>query len=249
MQAAELLSKPLSRGPGCHSAGREVRENMFEEIARLYHDLDQGMQPISVIFPNLPIAVHRTRDRSGTYLLMHGSLGLVWDCCCMVLTTRLVQGGMTCTCAGCALLINSAVLEQAAACRARKQVAAIFKKVIEKRRATGTKEDDVLQVRVHLCLTPHCACRRSKTVAAGARQPSNPGQAVPQVTGRCIETGPRSWGWQPPLLPAYSPIESGGILCCLLRCRGVSSLTGHLAAPAGVHRRKVQDCIWRAPPE
>ena len=38
---------------------------MFEEIARLYHDLDQGMQPISVIFPHLPIAVHRTRDRSG----------------------------------------------------------------------------------------------------------------------------------------------------------------------------------------
>ena len=51
---------------------------MFEEIARLYHDLDQGMQPISGIFPHLPIAVHRTRDRSGTALLIHGSPGLVW---------------------------------------------------------------------------------------------------------------------------------------------------------------------------
>eukprot|EP00891_Asterochloris_glomerata_P008191 jgi/Astpho2/8191/e_gw1.00120.216.1_t len=85
---AELIILTASRT----LLGREVRENMFEEIARLYHDLDQGMQPISVIFPHLPIAVHRTRDR------------------------------------------------------ARKQVAEIFKKVIETRRATGTKEDDVLQV-------------------------------------------------------------------------------------------------------
>ena len=62
-----------------------------------------------------------------------------------------------------ALLTKSAVLKQAAACRARKQVAEIFKKVIENRRATGTKEDDVLQVRVQLSLLPLCACRRSRT--------------------------------------------------------------------------------------
>ena len=148
---------------------------MFEEIARLYHDLDQGMQPISVIFPNLPIAVHRTRDRSGTDLLMHGSLVLVWGWTCRALTVRLVQGGMTCTCACSALLINTVVFKQAAACRARKQVAEIFKRVIENRRATGTKEDDVLQVRVHLCLLLLCACRRSMTVPAAAWQLSIPG--------------------------------------------------------------------------
>ena len=180
---------------------------MFEEIARLYHDLDQGMQPISVIFPKLPIAVHRTRDRSGIYLLVHGSLGLVWDSACMMLSTRLVQGGTTCTCACLAPLINSVVLKQAAACRARKQVAAIFKKVIENRRATGTKEDDVLQVRVHLRLTPLCACRRSNTVTTAAWPPSNPGQAVPQIPGRRIETAPRAAG-------------AGSLPCCLLtRCR------------------------------
>lgn len=33
------------------AAGREVRENMFKEVADLYHDLDDGMRPISILFP------------------------------------------------------------------------------------------------------------------------------------------------------------------------------------------------------
>lgn len=44
--------------------GREVRENLFGEVSHLIHDLDQGMQPISVILPYLPTAAHRTRDRA-----------------------------------------------------------------------------------------------------------------------------------------------------------------------------------------
>ncbi len=43
-------------------AGREVREEMFEEVATLLHDLDDGMRPISVMFPYLPTAFHRKRD-------------------------------------------------------------------------------------------------------------------------------------------------------------------------------------------
>lgn len=42
--------------------GREVREVMFEEVAKYYHDLDMGMLPISVIAPYLPIEAHRKRD-------------------------------------------------------------------------------------------------------------------------------------------------------------------------------------------
>lgn len=42
--------------------GREIRESMFREVADLYHDLDDGMRPISVIFPYLPTAFHRKRD-------------------------------------------------------------------------------------------------------------------------------------------------------------------------------------------
>jgi sterol 14-demethylase len=44
--------------------GREVREHLFDRVADLFHDLDMGMQPISVIFPYLPIAAHRKRDSS-----------------------------------------------------------------------------------------------------------------------------------------------------------------------------------------
>ena len=32
---------------------------MFKEVADLYHDLDDGMRPISVLFPYLPTEFHR----------------------------------------------------------------------------------------------------------------------------------------------------------------------------------------------
>lgn len=44
--------------------GREVREHLFKEVYQLFHDLDNGMQPISVLFPYLPIEAHRKRDAS-----------------------------------------------------------------------------------------------------------------------------------------------------------------------------------------
>lgn len=47
-------------------AGREVREQMFAQVAQLFHDLDAGMLPISVLFPYLPIPAHAHRDRCAT---------------------------------------------------------------------------------------------------------------------------------------------------------------------------------------
>lgn len=44
--------------------GREVREKLFDDVSALFHDLDNGMQPISVIFPYLPIPAHKRRDRA-----------------------------------------------------------------------------------------------------------------------------------------------------------------------------------------
>ncbi|CAM6116007.1 unnamed protein product [Calypogeia fissa] len=44
--------------------GAEVREHLFEEVSHHIYDLDQGMQPISVFFPYLPIAAHRKRDKA-----------------------------------------------------------------------------------------------------------------------------------------------------------------------------------------
>lgn len=42
--------------------GREVRNKLFDDVSALFHDLDNGMLPISVIFPYLPIPAHRRRD-------------------------------------------------------------------------------------------------------------------------------------------------------------------------------------------
>eukprot|EP00271_Cylindrocystis_brebissonii_P004440 TRINITY_DN1609_c0_g1_i1.p1 TRINITY_DN1609_c0_g1~~TRINITY_DN1609_c0_g1_i1.p1 ORF type:complete len:507 (-),score=87.18 TRINITY_DN1609_c0_g1_i1:559-2079(-) len=72
--------------------GREVREQMFDEVSHLFHKLDEGMIPISVVAPWLPIKVHRERDK------------------------------------------------------ARLALTAIFSNIIRKRRASGAKEDDMLQV-------------------------------------------------------------------------------------------------------
>ncbi|XP_078440764.1 CYTOCHROME P450 51G1 [Wolffia australiana] len=44
--------------------GREVRDKLFADVAALFHDLDSGMLPISVLLPYLPIPAHRRRDRA-----------------------------------------------------------------------------------------------------------------------------------------------------------------------------------------
>eukprot|EP00894_Picocystis_sp_ML_P002806 jgi/Pico_ML_1/53323/g3892.t1 len=44
--------------------GREVREHLFGRVSLLFHDLDMGMQPISVINPWLPIPAHKRRDKA-----------------------------------------------------------------------------------------------------------------------------------------------------------------------------------------
>ena len=36
---------------------------MFEKVAELLHDLDEGMIPLTTIAPYLPIAAHRKRDK------------------------------------------------------------------------------------------------------------------------------------------------------------------------------------------
>lgn len=71
--------------------GREVRDQLFQNVSDLFHDLDSGMLPISVLFPYLPIPAHRRRDQ------------------------------------------------------ARKQLADIFSKIIQNRKASGKVEADMLQ--------------------------------------------------------------------------------------------------------
>ena len=59
---ALLISRLMA---ACVFAGREVRENMFEKVVDLLHDLDEGMLPVSVLCPSLPIPAHAKRDRWG----------------------------------------------------------------------------------------------------------------------------------------------------------------------------------------
>jgi len=42
--------------------GEDVRQHLFKEVQELYHDLDHGVQPISVFWPSAPIEAHRKRD-------------------------------------------------------------------------------------------------------------------------------------------------------------------------------------------
>jgi sterol 14-demethylase len=42
--------------------GDDVRENLFEEVSRIYHDLDKGITPLSFFFPYAPTESHRLRD-------------------------------------------------------------------------------------------------------------------------------------------------------------------------------------------
>ena len=42
--------------------GNDVREKLFKEISQLYHDLDHGLTPLTVFFPNAPTEAHKKRN-------------------------------------------------------------------------------------------------------------------------------------------------------------------------------------------
>ena len=44
--------------------GDDVRETMFADVARIYHDLDKGVTPLSFFFPYAPIPAHAMRDKA-----------------------------------------------------------------------------------------------------------------------------------------------------------------------------------------
>ena len=37
---------------------------MFKEVSKLYHDLDQGLTPLTVFWPHAPTPEHRRRDKA-----------------------------------------------------------------------------------------------------------------------------------------------------------------------------------------
>ncbi|KAI8823610.1 cytochrome P450 [Fimicolochytrium jonesii] len=44
--------------------GKEIRQQLHSNVAKLYHDLDQGFQPINVFFKWLPLPAYFARDRA-----------------------------------------------------------------------------------------------------------------------------------------------------------------------------------------
>jgi len=42
--------------------GNDVREKLFREVSELYHDLDHGLTPLTVFFPNAPTDAHKKRN-------------------------------------------------------------------------------------------------------------------------------------------------------------------------------------------
>lgn len=58
---------------------------MFDEVAKLLHALDEGMIPISVFSPYLPIPAHFRRDKCVDPCAMLPHACCVWtavfDCC------------------------------------------------------------------------------------------------------------------------------------------------------------------------
>jgi sterol 14-demethylase len=44
--------------------GPEFRYELNTEFAKIYHDLEHGIQPIAYVFPNLPLPVFRRRDKA-----------------------------------------------------------------------------------------------------------------------------------------------------------------------------------------
>lgn len=87
----DVFSKLIALTAARTLLGREIREQLFDQVADLLHDLDDGMRPISVFFPYLPTPYHKKRDE------------------------------------------------------ARVKLGQIFSKVIQARRASPVKEEDVLQ--------------------------------------------------------------------------------------------------------
>lgn len=44
--------------------GPEIREHLSDQVAKIFQELDEGLLPISVFFPYLPIPAHRKRDHA-----------------------------------------------------------------------------------------------------------------------------------------------------------------------------------------
>lgn len=62
MEAYETFGKLIICTASRCLMGKEIRENLDGNVAKLYYDLDQGFQPLNFMFPNLPLPSYKRRD-------------------------------------------------------------------------------------------------------------------------------------------------------------------------------------------
>ena len=111
------------------------------EVTTLVHDLDKGMVPLSVFFPYAPIEAHRKRDKVGSCHTQYGCLAKIKNALDNPPVVALLSINKM-----VALSVNLCVDDRrVTTTQARKDLAAIFDKVIQSRRESGTSEPDVLQ--------------------------------------------------------------------------------------------------------
>lgn len=63
VDAHTMFSKLIINTASRCLMGKEIRSNLADgPVAKLYYDLDQGFQPINMMFPNLPLPSYKRRD-------------------------------------------------------------------------------------------------------------------------------------------------------------------------------------------
>ncbi|KAJ2957324.1 hypothetical protein NQZ79_g6950 [Umbelopsis isabellina] len=65
VDAHTMFSKLIINTASRCLMGKEIRSNLEDgPVAKLYYDLDQGFQPINMMFPNLPLPSYKRRDEA-----------------------------------------------------------------------------------------------------------------------------------------------------------------------------------------
>jgi sterol 14-demethylase len=65
VDAHNIFSKLIINTASRCLMGKEIRSNLDDgPVAKLYYDLDQGFQPINMMFPNLPLPSYKRRDEA-----------------------------------------------------------------------------------------------------------------------------------------------------------------------------------------
>ena len=64
LEVLKIMSELIILTAGRSLQGKEVRDGMNSQFARIMEDLDGGFTPLNFMFPNLPLPSYRRRDKA-----------------------------------------------------------------------------------------------------------------------------------------------------------------------------------------